>query len=189
MLSLSNALSLLRAPLALLFLVETPLLRIIAIILAMFTDSIDGYLARRSRSVTQLGAILDPTMDKFFVFFALGVLLLEGRIDLWEACSMMSRDFFLCLFAIYLAVAGKWQAYQFQAIRWGKITTALQFFVLIALSLKIDFPWQLYLLFVISGSLAFIELFRLARLSRNKRFSSKETTLSEPFNKQLHEHR
>jgi len=168
MLSLSNALSLLRAPLALLFLVEKPLLRLIAIILAMLTDSIDGYLARRSRSVTQLGAILDPTMDKFFVFFALGVLLLEGRLETWQACSMISRDFFLCLFAIYLAIAGKWHAYEFRSIRWGKVTTALQFFILIGLSLEIPFPWQVYTLFVISGCLAFIELFKLTKLSRTK---------------------
>ena len=66
--SFSNTLSLLRAPLALLFLVEKPYLRLIAILLAMLTDSFDGYLARRSSSVTQLGTILDPAMDKFFVF-------------------------------------------------------------------------------------------------------------------------
>ena len=33
----------------------------------MFTDSIDGYIARRSKSVSRFGAILDPAMDKFFV--------------------------------------------------------------------------------------------------------------------------
>lgn len=168
MLSLSNALSLLRAPLALLFLVEKPLLRLIAIILAMLTDSIDGYLARRSRSETRLGAILDPTMDKFFVFFALGVLLLEGRLEVWQACSMVCRDFFLCLFALYLAMAGKWQAYQFRSIRWGKVSTALQFLILIGLSLQIVIPWPVYVLFIISGCLAFIELFSLAKLSRSK---------------------
>jgi CDP-diacylglycerol--glycerol-3-phosphate 3-phosphatidyltransferase len=176
MLSLSNALSLLRAPLALLFLVEKPLFRLIAIILAMFTDMIDGYLARRSSSVTQLGAILDPTMDKFFVFFALGVFLMEGRLEIWQACSMVARDFFLCLFAIYLAIARKWHAYEFRSIRWGKVSTALQFFILIGLSLEIAFPWHVYTLFVISGSLAFIELLKLARLSRTIKIDKNANT-------------
>lgn len=166
MLSISNALSLLRAPLALLFLVEKPSLRLVAILLAMLTDSVDGYLARRSRSVTQLGAILDPAMDKFFVFFALGALMLEGRLETWEACAMISRDFFLCLFAIYLGIAGRWQDYECQSIRWGKVTTALQFIVLIGLSLEIIFPRYAYALFIVFGCLAFIELCQLKNLKK-----------------------
>src|ERR1700722_7213630 len=98
MLSLSNGLSFLRAPLALLFLVDSIPWRITAIVLAMVTDSVDGYPAARYRSASQFGAILDPTMDKFFVFFGLGVLLMEGRLEIWQACSMLARDFFLCLF-------------------------------------------------------------------------------------------
>jgi phosphatidylglycerophosphate synthase len=167
MFSISNALSLLRAPLALLFLIEKPFLRLIAILLAMLTDSFDGYLARRSRSVTQLGAILDPAMDKFFVFFALGVLMLEGRLLPWEACAMISRDFFLCFFAIYLAVAGRWHNHQYRSIRWGKITTALQFCVLIGLTFGFVFPWYIFVLFIVSGCLAFIELCQL-NLARSK---------------------
>ncbi len=173
MLSISNALSLLRAPLALLFLVEKPLLRLIAILLAMLTDSIDGYLARRSRSATQFGAILDPAMDKFFVFFALGVLMLESRLLPWQACAMISRDFFLCLFAIYLAIAGRWQKYQYRAIRWGKITTALQFIVLIGLTLGFVFPWYIFILFIVFGCLAFIELCQLRDTLRTE---NKKTT-------------
>ncbi|HSX12771.1 MAG TPA: CDP-alcohol phosphatidyltransferase family protein, partial [Rhabdochlamydiaceae bacterium] len=79
MFSLSNSLSLLRAPLALLFLYKSAPIRIAAIILAMFTDFIDGFLARKRRSATQFGAILDPTMDKLFVFIALSVLFQEGQ--------------------------------------------------------------------------------------------------------------
>lgn len=167
MLSISNALSLLRAPLALLFLIEQPFLRLTAILLAMFTDSIDGYIARRSRSVTQFGAILDPAMDKFFVFFALGVLMMEGQLLSWQACAMISRDFFLCLFAIYLGLAGRWHSHKYGSIRWGKITTALQFIVLIGLTFGFAFPWYVFALFIISGCLAFIELFQLSIARRN----------------------
>src|SRR3989344_5038171 len=135
--NLSNSLSLLRAPLALFFLFENTTLRLIAILLAMITDSIDGYLARRTQSTTRLGAILDPAMDKFFVLFSLGVLLTEGRLAPWEVCAMLSRDVALCLFGIYLSLSGYWQSYEFRAIRWGKITTALQFLVLIGFTFGI----------------------------------------------------
>lgn len=163
MLSLSNSLSFLRAPLAFLFLVENATLRITAILLAMLTDSIDGYLARRRKSVTRFGAILDPAMDKFFVFFALTVLFFEGRLELWQGCAMISRDFFLCLFGLYLSISGYWESYQFTAIRWGKVTTALQFLVLVGLTLGVTFPSYFYAVFVLFGLLAFIELWQIKK--------------------------
>jgi len=163
MFSLSNGLSLLRAPLALLFLSQSMMLRVIAIVLAMFTDALDGFLARRYRSTTQLGAVLDPAMDKLFVFIALGVLLYEGQFEVWQALAMVTRDGFLCIFAIYLKLSGKWQAYQFRAIRWGKATTALQFLVLISLTLKFNIPPALYSIFVVFGLLAFVELFQMVK--------------------------
>jgi phosphatidylglycerophosphate synthase len=163
MISLSNSLSFLRAPLAFLFLFENTTLRIIAIVLAMFTDSIDGYLARRRQSVTRFGAILDPAMDKFFVFFVLTVLFFEAKLELWQACAMISRDFFLCLFGLYLSVTGYWESYKFTAIRWGKVTTALQFIVLVGLTLGVVFPSYLYGVFILFGMLAFIELWQIKK--------------------------
>lgn len=162
-LNISNSLTILRAPLALVFLVESSFLRILAIILAMLTDSIDGYLARKTLSTTRFGAILDPIMDKFFVIFALTVFYSEGRIELWQALSMISRDFSLLVFALYLAFSGHWQEFECTAIRWGKITTALQFIILIGLTAAFSFPWYVYSLFILFGGLAFIELCHLIK--------------------------
>ncbi len=156
--NLSNLLSLLRAPLALLFLIDSSMVRFAAIVLAMLTDIFDGYLARRYQWSSQFGAILDPAMDKFFVFFALGVFLFERTLQPWEACAMISRDFALCLFAVYLSLSGRWHTYEFKAIRWGKATTALQFFVLIALTFLADIPVYIFWLFILFGLLAFLEL-------------------------------
>lgn len=167
MLNLSNSLSLLRAPLALLFLLDDPTLRMISILLAMISDSVDGYLARRYHSTSRLGAILDPAMDKFFVVFALSVFLGEGKLELWQLGAMLSRDVALCLFGIYLSLSGHWQSYEFRAIRWGKITTALQFLVLIGLTFGIVFPWYLYFTFVVFGALALYELLQFKSLSLN----------------------
>jgi CDP-diacylglycerol--glycerol-3-phosphate 3-phosphatidyltransferase len=163
MLSLSNSLSLLRAPLALLFLIESTTCRIVAILLAMLTDSIDGYLARKRQAVTRFGAIQDPAMDKFFVLFALSVMFTEGKLELWQGCAMLSRDFFLCLFGLYLSLSGYWESYKFTAIRWGKVTTALQFIVLIGLTLGIIFSSYLYCVFILFGLLAFIELWQIKK--------------------------
>lgn len=161
MITASNSLSFVRAPLAFLFLHESPTLRIIAVVLAMITDSIDGYLARRSQSASRFGAILDPTMDKFFVYFALTVLFIESRVSPWEVAAMLSRDFFVCIYGFLMVAAGKWKTIVVRAIRWGKATTGLQFIVLIGLILGIVFPWYIYAAFIVMGWLAFLELFQV----------------------------
>jgi CDP-diacylglycerol--glycerol-3-phosphate 3-phosphatidyltransferase len=167
MITLSNVLSFSRAPLAFLFLQENPALRLLAILLAMLTDSIDGYLARRYQSASRFGAILDPVMDKFFVYFALGALFLERNIACWEVATMLSRDFFLCLYGILMVAARKWKTIVFRSVRWGKITTALQFIVLMGLTCHIPFPWIVFASFVAMGWLAFLELFLLSNFRPN----------------------
>lgn len=158
MLTLSNSLSLLRAPLAFLFLVESSAVRLTAIILAMITDSIDGFLARRYQNTSRFGAILDPAMDKLFVVFALSVFICEDRIALWEGLAMISRDFALCLFGIYLVASGHWQSYEFRAIRWGKVTTAAQFLILMSISIGWRPLEPIFAIFILFGGLALYEL-------------------------------
>ncbi len=169
MLTLPNALSLLRAPLAILFLLENPTIRSVVIVLAMLTDSIDGFLARKSKATTRLGAFLDPAMDKFFVIFCLGVVLSEGRLELWEGLLTLSRDFSLCLFGLYLSVTGFWKKYEFRSILWGKITTVMQFIVLIQVTLGYQIFRYFFILFIIFALLAFVELFQFKRSSLHKR--------------------
>ncbi len=160
MLSLSNTLSLLRAPLAFLLLIDDAFVRIGAIFLAMCTDCLDGYLARKRHTTSQLGAILDPAMDKFFVYFALILFLSEHKILAWQACSMISRDFFLCIFAIYLSCFHRWKSHKYRSIRWGKVSTSLQFLSLMALAVGFQIPNFIFFIFIGAGVLAFVELFR-----------------------------
>lgn len=159
MLNLSNALSLSRAALALVFLQDQPMLRFIAILCAMATDFLDGFLARRRGMTSRLGAVLDPIMDKFFVLFVGGVLYLEGNIFLWQFIALLSRDISLCVFAIYLFLIRGWKGYECKAIMWGKIITVCQFFILIALTWGFVIPSYIYFLFIGMATCAFIELF------------------------------
>lgn len=158
MITISNSLSFLRAPLAFLFLQANPTLRFCAVLLAMLTDCVDGYLARRTQSASRFGAILDPAMDKFFVYFTLSVLFTEGHVSLWGGAAMLARDGFLCLYGLLMILTNRWKLVVFRAIRWGKITTALQFIVLIGLTFHVAFPWYLYAIFFCVGVLAFLEL-------------------------------
>lgn len=167
--NLPNSFSLLRAPFSIIFILEHTSLRLAMIFLAMFTDCMDGYLARRYRYTSRFGAILDPIMDKFFVYVAITVLLHNQSISIWGALAMLSRDMSLLLYILYLQIKEGQLQFEFRAIRWGKVTTAAQFLCLIALVLKIPFPPILYLSFLVFGILAFFELISRPTISDNTR--------------------
>lgn len=156
---LPNYLSALRFPLALLFLQQGVLLRTVAIFLAMMTDVLDGFLARRYQFNSRLGATLDPLADKFFVIFALVVYIGENRLSFFEACTFISRDIAVVLFGCYLVITGKLAQYQIRSIYSGKITTSLQFIVLLSLTFDIPVPKYVYTLFIALGLLALVELY------------------------------
>lgn len=158
MLNLSNVLSLSRAGFALAFLQENSIIRLVAIGLAMISDFLDGYIARRFRMTSHFGAILDPLMDKFFVFFAGGVLYLENKLSTFELIALISRDISLCLFGLFLGIVRGWKGYECKAIWWGKLTTVAQFAVLILLTINVIIPSYIYILFFVMAAFAFIEL-------------------------------
>lgn len=172
MFTLPNFLSFLRMPLALFFFQENHVYRCMAIILAMLTDGLDGYLARRFQQTSRIGTYLDPITDKLFVFVAVFILLQEQRLVLWQAAALISRDFAIMCFAIYLTVRGHLTEYSVRAIWWGKISTALQFIILIWLVLFHALPDYCYFPFIFFGLLAFRELYlsgKSLRLAGEKR--------------------
>lgn len=159
MINIPNVLTLLRFPLALLFLKQNTVSRILVIILAMLSDGLDGFIARRYRLATPFGTLLDPLMDRFFVFFVIGILLQEGSLTTWQACTLLCRDFAVLLFGLYLVFSRKLTSYRFRAIWCGKVTTFLQFVVFLLLSLGFNMPSWFFLTFVLLGLFALIELY------------------------------
>lgn len=159
MLTLPNAISLLRLPLAFLFLKQDVTIRAIALILAMASDVLDGFLARRLQLSSRFGTLLDPLMDRFFVFFVIGILINEGSLGLWEASTMVCRDFSVMLFGFYLVFTGQLTRYRFKAIWCGKVATSFQFLVFLGITFNIMIPPFVYTLFILLGALALIELY------------------------------
>jgi CDP-diacylglycerol--glycerol-3-phosphate 3-phosphatidyltransferase len=58
---------------------------------AMLTDQIDGWLARRSGQSTDLGRILDPVADKILVLAAMIVLI--PPFPGWMVAAIVAREF------------------------------------------------------------------------------------------------
>ena len=73
------------------------LLAALLFILASITDYFDGYLARRNRSVSDLGKILDPLADKLMVASALIMLTAMDRpnepsVPAWLVVIILARE-------------------------------------------------------------------------------------------------
>ncbi len=94
----------------------------ILFVVAASTDWVDGQIARRTGTVTEIGKAIDPIVDRLLI--AAGVLgvYLEGRVPLWILAVLILRDVFLGVGVLFLArrrVAAP------PVNMLGKITTAL----------------------------------------------------------------
>ena len=62
-------------------------------LLASVSDWLDGYIARKMHTVTNLGKILDPLVDKVLVLTALVLFVEKNLVPAWIAIVMLSREF------------------------------------------------------------------------------------------------
>ncbi len=89
---------------------------------AGITDLLDGWLARRMKSVTLLGQYLDPVADKLLISSMLVILTAMGRVSAWMTILIICRE---------IAVTGMRALaanhnFQVPSDLWGKWKTALQ---------------------------------------------------------------
>jgi CDP-diacylglycerol--glycerol-3-phosphate 3-phosphatidyltransferase len=61
-------------------------------VLATFTDTLDGYWARKKKQITVLGQLLDPTADKLLVVSALVCLVGTGVVPVWMGVIIIGRE-------------------------------------------------------------------------------------------------
>ncbi len=120
-------------------------------IVLVFSDGLDGYLAKRNGQITELGAMLDPLADKALlvsVFITLG---LQQDLPTWLVVFVVFRDLFILggvivLFLLQVKV-------RMHPLLVSKINTGVQMMlvvmILAELSLKVNFDifvtWMIYL--------------------------------------------
>lgn len=131
LLTIPNVLSLLRLPLAVVFmLAESNAGRALIIIAAGISDGVDGWLARRLRQASGAGQIVDPITDKLFVLVALATLTARGELSAWMVPALLARDIYTS-FAYFIVKALDWRVH-FKARFIGKTVTVLQLSVMLA---------------------------------------------------------
>lgn len=70
----------------------TSRLAAILFLIAIFTDLLDGFLARRQQVITNFGRFLDPVADKLINSAALIMLIPLGRIPAWMVLLIIARE-------------------------------------------------------------------------------------------------
>ncbi|MCJ7664219.1 MAG: CDP-diacylglycerol--glycerol-3-phosphate 3-phosphatidyltransferase [Desulfobacterales bacterium] len=61
-------------------------------LLGAISDGLDGYLARRRNTVSNVGKLLDPLADKLLVCTALILLIPLGRVSAWIVAVIIGRE-------------------------------------------------------------------------------------------------
>lgn len=107
--------------------------------IASITDFLDGYIARKTQTVSWFGKILDPLVDRLLIFSGVVGLWIVGDVPLWILILLIARDLLL---GIGMLIVRKYRARPIDVLYLGKIATALIF---------IGFTWILLDVPVISG--------------------------------------
>lgn len=97
--------------------------------LAAVTDYFDGQIARRTRSVTTFGKLMDPMADKLLVFAAL-ICFMQGGvpyINAWVLIIIIARELIVTGVRMLALESGE----VIPASAWGKLKTVSQFLLII----------------------------------------------------------
>src|SRR5687768_15978788 len=93
-------------------------------LLAGVSDAVDGYLAKRFKWTSELGAYLDPLADKILIVSIYIALAVSAQVPQWLVIGIVSRDIL-----ILLAVLLSWlmdRPFPIKPLAISKLNTAAQ---------------------------------------------------------------
>lgn len=76
---------------------ETEVWGFVVLGLVMASDWVDGYIARRTNQVSEVGKLLDPLSDRAVIAAALITFVVLGALPLWAALVVIVRDVLVLL--------------------------------------------------------------------------------------------
>ncbi|MCM8799398.1 MAG: CDP-diacylglycerol--glycerol-3-phosphate 3-phosphatidyltransferase [Candidatus Omnitrophica bacterium] len=131
--------------------------------LAVISDAVDGYLARKNRIKSPIGLILDPLADKLLLISAfVGLRIVNNfplkiRFPLWVSLIVISRDAIILLGAVLIYLL-KGQLNISPSI-WGKFTTLFQMVAVLSVLLQLNFSyifWSIAVFFTLVSGAGYI---------------------------------
>lgn len=125
-----------------------------------FSDYLDGYIARRTNTVTDLGTTLDPVSDRVLAMTAIVTMMIAGFLPLWLGIPVLLRDAVLSVVFLALARRGFGKP---KVRRVGKSATFALFFAMPALLIGPPLRGLGLVLFAVGGVLYFVAGFRYSQ--------------------------
>ena len=92
---------------------------------AAITDFLDGQIARATQTVSWVGKLLDPAVDRMLLFTGVVALCWVGELPVWVPVLVIGRDVYL---AIGMSLLYKVRERPLDVLFIGKVTTALLLF-------------------------------------------------------------
>jgi cardiolipin synthase len=96
----------------------------VVFLLAGISDGVDGYLAKRFRWTSEVGAYLDPLADKILIVSIYIALAVSAQIPLWLVIAVVSRDILILLAVLVSWLVGR--PFVIKPLTISKINTAAQ---------------------------------------------------------------
>lgn len=144
---------------------------------AIFTDALDGFLARLRHQKTKLGTFLDPLADKLLLVTSYLTLTLNTevpvRLPLWITIIVISRDvLILCGIILVILLLGDIRIKPSPA---GKVTTFFQMITIIVtfLALPRNILYTIWILTVIATAVSGVEYISRGVAILNKQANGK----------------
>ena len=106
---------------------------------AALTDFFDGLIARKTHTVSWLGKLLDPAVDRLLIFTGVLGLCLVGELPVWILVTILARDAILGLGMLYIR---RYRERPLDVLYIGKTATAFLMF---------GFSWMLLGIPVVNG--------------------------------------
>lgn len=144
------------APVVLIYLSSNPYKTEIVlgiVVLAAFTDFLDGFIARHQNMVSKFGAVLDYTADKIFVISTLIILSISKELPYWITIVIFYRE----ILVMGMRVFATHKNLEIPATKLGKSKTAVLFVAIIALLLGFEYNYYIFLVGVILTVISFID--------------------------------
>jgi phosphatidylglycerophosphate synthase len=128
-----NLISLARLPLVagIVITLNSPV-RYVLFALIVVSDGVDGWVARKLDQTTELGALLDPALDKLTALALVGILFPRLDLPFPFLVLFFARDLFVVSLAPLVPLYG-FDTSKVQARLPGKVVTNLQFLTMVAM--------------------------------------------------------
>lgn len=111
---------------------------LLILVIAGFSDGIDGLIARKFNQGSSLGAYLDPIADKLLLSSSFVVLAFGKQLAWWLTILVLSRDLLILTVAVVIILVSGYRP--FPPSIYGKFTTFTEIVLVFAVVLGAAYP-------------------------------------------------